>query len=190
MFTAQAEKSSINDRVNMGFRRNLTRPPVKGSPMSCGIILAAALLLSDPSVAEAAALPAVAADAPVSVAHEPLFADLVARSGSLKAIVDGWVASGEADADGFLSGAAFAGFKTQAADLAARDLQGHLVLKERGTDNDLKCILRGISEDMPRKVAAVETAPNAAERKVALEELAYLLNDNVEVITSPPHPAA
>lgn len=190
MFTAQAEKSSINDRVNMGFRRNLTRPPVKGSPMSCGIILAAALLLSDPSVAEAAALPAVAADAPVSVAHEPLFADLVARSGSLKAIVDGWVASGEADADGFLSGAAFAGFKSQAADLAARDLQGHLVLKERGTDNDLKCILRGISEDMPRKVAAVEAAPNAAERKVALEELAYLLNDNVEVITSPPHPAA
>ncbi|MNQ52858.1 hypothetical protein D3C85_668870 [compost metagenome] len=158
--------------------------------MSCGIILAAALLLSDPAVAEAAALPPVAADAPVSVAHEPLFADLVARSGSLKAIVDGWVASGEADADGFLSGAAFAGFKTQAADLAARDLQGHLVLKERGTDNDLKCILRGISEDMPRKVAAVETAPNAAERKVALEELAYLLNDNVEVITSPPHPAA
>jgi hypothetical protein len=157
--------------------------------MSCGIILAAALLLSDPSVAEAAALPAVAADAPVSVAHEPLFADLVARSGSLKAIVDGWVASGEADADGFLGGAAFAGFKTQAADLAARDLQGHLVLKERGTDNDLKCILRGISEDMPRKVAAVETATDAAERKVALEELAYLLNDNVEVITSPPKPA-
>jgi len=157
--------------------------------MSCGIILAAALLLSDPSVAEAAALPTVAADAPVSVAHEPLFADLVARSGSLKAIVDGWVASGEADADGFLGGAAFAGFKTQAADLAARDLQGHLVLKERGTDNDLKCILRGISEDMPRKVAAVETATDAAERKVALEELAYLLNDNVEVITSPPKPA-
>ena len=157
--------------------------------MSCGIILAAALLLSDPSVAEAAALPAVAADAPVSVAHEPLFAELVARSGSLKAIVDGWVASGEADADGFLGGAAFAGFKTQAADLAARDLQGHLVLKERGTDNDLKCILRGISEDMPRKVAAVETATDAAERKVALEELAYLLNDNVEVITSPPKPA-
>ncbi|MNN97976.1 hypothetical protein D3C81_2172510 [compost metagenome] len=63
------------------------------------------------------------------------------------------------------------------------------MLKERGTDNDLKCILRGISEDIPRKVAAFEAAPNAAERKVALEELAYLLNDNVEVITSPPKPA-
>ena len=174
----------------MGFHVGfLTRPPVKGCPMSCGIILAAVLMLSDPSVAEAAAVAPVAADAPVSVAHEPLFADLVTRSGSLKVIVDGWIASGEADAEGFLTGAAFTGFKTQAADLAARDLQGHLVLKERGTDNDLKCILRGISEDMPKKVAAVEAAPNAAERKVALEELAYLLNDNVEVITAPPKPA-
>lgn len=158
--------------------------------MSCGLALAAALMLSDPSVAAAAAQPPVAADAPVSVAHEPLFADLVTRSGALKTIVDGWIASGAADGEGFTAGPAFAGFKTQATDLAARDLQGHLVLKERGTDNDLKCILRGISEDMPKKVAAVEAAPNAAERKVTLEELAYLLNDNVEVITSPPRPAA
>ncbi len=157
--------------------------------MSCGLILAAVLMLSDPSVAEAAAQPPVAADAPVSVAHEPLFADLVTRSGSLKAIVDGWIASGEADGQGFFGGAAFTGFKAQTVELAERDMQGHLVLKERGTDNDLKCILRGISEDMPKKVAAVETAPNAAERKAALEELAYLLNDNVEVITSPPRPA-
>ncbi|MFE9085290.1 hypothetical protein ACQKKG_12615 [Brevundimonas sp. NPDC003935] len=159
-------------------------------PMSCGLILAAVLMLSDPSVAEAAAQPPVAADAPVSVAHEPLFADLVTRSGSLKAIVDGWIASGEADGQGFFAGAAFTGFKAQTVELAERDMQGHLVLKDRGTDNDLKCILRGISEDMPKKVAALEAAPNPAERKVALEELAYLLNDNVEVITSPPRPAA
>ncbi|MFK4262834.1 hypothetical protein ACI2K1_13650 [Brevundimonas sp. NPDC003966] len=158
--------------------------------MSCGLILAAVLMLSDPSVAEAAAQPPVAADAPVSVAHEPLFADLVTRSGSLKAIVDGWIASGEADGQGFFAGAAFTGFKAQTVELAERDMQGHLVLKDRGTDNDLKCILRGISEDMPKKVAALEAAPNPAERKVALEELAYLLNDNVEVITSPPRPAA
>ncbi|WP_292084956.1 MULTISPECIES: hypothetical protein [unclassified Brevundimonas] len=157
--------------------------------MSCGLILAAVLMLSDPSVAEAAAQPPVAADAPVSVAHEPLFADLVTRSGSLKAIVDGWIASGEADGQGFFAGAAFTGFKAQTVELAERDMQGHLVLKDRGTDNDLKCILRGISEDMPKKVAALEAAPNPAERKVALEELAYLLNDNVEVITSPPRPA-
>ena len=156
--------------------------------MSCGLALAAALLLSNPAVAEAAAQPSVAADAPVSVAHEPLFADLVQRSGALKAVVDGWIASGEADKAGFFTGAAFGAFKAQATDLAQRDLQGHLILKERGTDNDLKCILRGISEDIPVKVAALEAAPDAAERKAALDELSYLLNDNVEVITSPPQP--
>jgi len=142
-------------------------------------------MLADPAVAEAAA-PA----APVSVAQEPLFADLVARSGALKSIVDGWMASGEADRSGFFTGAAWAAFKGQAADLAQRDMQGHLILKERGTDNDLKCILRGISEDIPVKVAALESASDAAARKLALDELSYLLNDNVEVITSPSQPEA
>lgn len=158
--------------------------------MSCALALAVALTLADPAVAEAAAPPPADPAAPVSVAREPLFADLVARSGALKAVVDGWIASGEADQAGFFSGAAYAAFKSEAADLAQRDLQGHLALKARGVDNDLKCILRGIAEDIPVKVAALEAAPDAAERKLALDELAYLLNDNVEVITSPPRPAA
>jgi hypothetical protein len=72
--------------------------------------------------------------------------------------------------------------------LADRDMQGHLVLAERGVDGDLKCILRGISEDIPVRIAAVEAAATPAERRVALDELAYLLNDNVEVITAPPQP--
>ncbi|WP_303719503.1 hypothetical protein [Brevundimonas naejangsanensis] len=158
--------------------------------MSCGIALAVALMLVDPAVAEAAALPPMAPSAPVSVAQEPLFADLVARSGALKSIVDGWMASGEADRSGFFTGAAYAAFKSQATELAQRDMQGHLILKERGTDNDLKCILRGISEDIPLKVAALEAAADAPARKLALDELSYLLNDNVEVITSPPQPEA
>lgn len=158
--------------------------------MSCGIALAVALMLVDPAVAEAAALPPVAPSAPVSVAQEPLFADLVARSGALKSIVDGWMASGEADNSGFFTGAAWAAFKGQATELAQRDMQGHLILKERGTDNDLKCILRGISEDIPLKVAALEGAADAPARKLALDELSYLLNDNIEVITSPPQPEA
>lgn len=158
--------------------------------MSCGIALAVALMLVDPAVAEAAALPPVAPSAPVSVAQEPLFADLVARSGALKSIVDGWMASGEADRSGFFTGAAYAAFKTEATELAQRDMQGHLILKERGTDNDLKCILRGISEDIPLKVAALEAAADAPARKLALDELSYLLNDNIEVITSPPQPEA
>lgn len=150
--------------------------------MSCGVALAVSLLLSDPNVAMAAAQPPAAAEAPVSVAGEPLFADIVARSGALKGVVQGWIEAGAVDASDF------AGFRTRAAELAALDMQGHVILKDRGTDGDLKCILRGISEDIPVKIAALEAAATPAERRVALDELAYLLNDNVEVITAPPQP--
>jgi hypothetical protein len=112
----------------------------------------------------------------------------VARSGALKGVVQGWIDAGLMNQPTSLTGAVFTGFKAQAAELAASDMQGHLILKERGTDGDLKCILRGISEDMPKKVAAVEAAATPAERRVAMDELAYLLNDNVEVITAPPQP--
>ena len=156
--------------------------------MSCGIALSIALMASNPAVAEAAEQPPAAPGAPVSVAGEPLFADIIARSASLKAMVDGWAASKAADTDGFFAAPAFTGFKVQAEELAALDMQGHLVLKERGTDGDLKCILRGIAEDMPKKVEAVQAATTPAERAVALSELSYLLNDNVEVITAPPQP--
>ena len=156
--------------------------------MSCGVALTISLLLSDPNVAIAAAQPPAAATAPVSVAGEPLFADIVVRSGLLRGEVQGWLAAGAADQAGFFSGDAFGGFKSRATELAALDMQGHLVLKERGVDGDLKCILRGISEDIPVKVAAVEGATTPAERRMALDELAYLLNDNVEVITAPPQP--
>lgn len=149
--------------------------------MSCGIALAAVLLLSDPNVALAAAEPAAVAGAPVSIAAEPLFADIVSRAGALKTVVEGW--NGVLPAD-------FSAFRTQAQELAALDMQGHLILKERGTDGDLKCILRGISEDIPLKLTAVETASDAAARAMALSELSYLLNDNVEVITTPPYPDA
>ncbi len=149
--------------------------------MSCGIAIAAALLLSDPNVALAAAEPAAVAGAPITIADEPLFADIVSRAGALKTVVDGWNGSLPAD---------FAAFRSRAEQLAALDMQGHLILKERGADGDLKCILRGISEDIPLKLTAVETATDAAARATALSELSYLLNDNVEVITTPPQPEA
>ena len=158
--------------------------------MSCGVALAVSLLLSDPQVAMAAALPTPPADAPVSVAGEPLFADIVARSGGLRGEVRQWLADETGDQADFFTGAVFGQFKSRAAELAALDMQGHLILKERGTDGDLKCILRGISEDIPVKVSAVEAAATPAERRNALDELAYLLNDNVEVITAPPQPEA
>ena len=156
--------------------------------MSCGLALTIALSLSNPAVALAAEQPAAVPGAPVSVAGEPLFADIIARSTRLKTMVDGWAAAKAADDAAFFTSQAFTGFKAQADELAALDMQGHLILKERGTDGDLKCILRGISEDMPKKVAAVQAAANPAERATALSELSYLLNDNVEVITAPPKP--
>jgi len=158
--------------------------------MSCGVALAVSLLLSDPNVAISAAQPPAGADAPVSVAGEPLFADIVARSGLLRGEVQGWMAAGAAERADFFAGPGFTGFKARATELAALDMQGHLVLKERGVDGDLKCILRGIAEDIPVKLGAVEAAASPAERRVALDELHYLLNDNVEVITAPPQPPA
>lgn len=151
--------------------------------MSCSLAVAAALLLADAQVAASAAVPAVAQGAPVSVAAEPLFADIVARSVTLKAVVDDWIAADSYSAE------AFAAFRPDAEALAERDMQGHLVLKQRGVDGDLKCILRGLSEDLPKRLDAIAAAPSAAERRVALSELAYLLDDNAAVITSPPQPA-
>ena len=150
--------------------------------MTCGIALAAALLLSDPSVALAAAEPAAIAGAPVSVASEPLFADIVARASALKALSQAFTP------DSIPAG--WSDFRARATELAALDMQGHLILAERGTDGDLKCILRGIAEDIPVKLDAIETAASPEARALALSELTYLLNDNVEVITAPPQPSA
>ena len=156
--------------------------------MSCGVALAVSLLLSDPNIAMAAALPPPAADAPVSVAGEPLFSDIIMRAGALRSVVRQWSANLESTPDWYMGPTELERFTVETTNLAALDMQGHLILKERGTDGDLKCILRGISEDLPLKVAAVAAAATPAERRVALEELHYLLNDNVEVITAPPQP--
>ncbi|KPF80264.1 hypothetical protein IP78_07370 [Brevundimonas sp. AAP58] len=158
--------------------------------MTCGIVLAAALLLSDPNVALAAVEPAAVGGAPVSIASEPLFADIVAQSSALRNIVSRQIETGSAARDDFGDSEQFALVRRGATSLAALNMQGHLILAERGTDGDLRCILRGIAEDIPVKLDAVEQASSPEARALALSELAYLLNDNVEVITAPPQPEA
>jgi hypothetical protein len=69
-------------------------------------------------------------------------------------------------------------------------MKGHVTLKERGAVDDLKCILRGISQDLPGKLQAVADAKTVKDQDLALRDMVYLLNDNVEVITAPPQPAA
>ena len=82
----------------------------------------------------------------------------------------------------------FDAFKTDLAALSDLDMQGHVDLAKRGTDGDLKCILKGISQDLPRKLTEVEQATTTDARSAALQDMFYLLRDNVEVITSPPAP--
>lgn len=139
--------------------------------MPCDAVAFAAVLW----LASSAPAPAPVAVPPASVAQEPLFADIVRRAAALKAEVDGGAPE-------------MAGLKARIGELAALDMQGHVVLRERGTDGDLKCILKGIAEDLPVKLAAVEAAADARARKLAFDDLAYLLNDNVEVIQAPPAP--
>jgi len=84
----------------------------------------------------------------------------------------------------------FDAFSTRIGDLSALDMKGHVTLKERGAVDDLKCILRGISQDLPEKLTAVGAAKTIKDQDLALRDMVYLLNDNVEVITAPPQPAA
>ncbi len=116
------------------------------------------------------------------LAREPLYADIVREATRLRRETEAYRAGLKgsptlADPDGF---------SAEVAALSALDLQGHLDLAKRGTDGDLKCILKGISQDLPRKLAEVEQAKDAAAKDAALEEMVYLLRDNIEVITTPP----
>lgn len=139
--------------------------------MSCDAIAAAAFLW----LASSAPTPAPTQAPVVSVAQEPLFVDIVRRAAALKTEAN----AGAAD---------MAGFKTRIGELADLDMKGHITLRDRGGDGDLKCILKGISQDLPLKLAAIEGAADAHARKLALDDMVYLLNDNVEVIEAPPAP--
>ena len=129
---------------------------------------------------------------PQSVAGEPLFIDIVKRAKQLKAQTEAYRAqlakADPAGAAATLKG--FDGFSTRIGELSALDMKGHVALKERGAVDDLKCILRGISQDLPEKLSAVGAATTIKAQDLALRDMTYLLNDNVEVITAPPQPAA
>jgi hypothetical protein len=152
--------------------------------MSCDAAAALFLFFASTSPgASPAVAPAVTVAPPTSVATEPLFADIVVRAKGLEAEVKDYrakVAGGQA-----MDLAAFGG---KIAELSKLDMQGHLTLAERGTDGDLKCILRGISQDLTVKMNDLVAAATPTARDGALKEMGYLLRDNVEVILAPPAP--
>ena len=150
--------------------------------MSCdAVALSAFLWLASTGPTPAPQAP-VAIQAPVSVATEPLFADIIKRAGALR----GDIADFRKVSAGPLPG--FDAFSAKVSALSDLDMKGHLDLKARGTDGDLKCILRGISQDLPLKLKDVADAAPGKARDTALRDMDYLLRDNVEVITAPPAP--
>lgn len=164
--------------------------------MSCDAVAFSAMLWMasfNPGQAAGPA-PAVAQQpvVPQSVAGEPLFQDIVKRAKELKAQTEAYRKT-LAGADPTAAAKALKGFdafSTKIGDLSALDMKGHVTLKERGAVDDLKCILRGISQDLPEKLTAVGAAKTIKDQDMALRDMTYLLNDNVEVITAPPQPAA
>lgn len=154
--------------------------------MSCDVAMSAAILLAsfNPGAAPPRPPLLLVSTAPAAVnplAREPLYADIVRRAGLLKSEVEDYRKGAGA---GVLP--RFDRFKADVATLSALDMKGHLDLAARGTDGDLKCILKGISQDLPKKLADVEAASAPDARDAALKEMFYLLRDNVEVITTPP----
>ncbi|MFT4076779.1 MAG: hypothetical protein QM647_14740 [Asticcacaulis sp.] len=141
--------------------------------------LAVALSLFLASGASAAE-PVVAPEPRSAISQESFFAGLVSEAERLKRETDGFTPA--------LSLLSKHRFKTYAKDiraLSAGDLQGHMTLKARGTDSDLKCILTGVSRDLPIKLSAIEAAKSDADLKTALTNMSELLSDNIDVIVTP-----
>jgi hypothetical protein len=158
--------------------------------MSCDVAAAAFLFLA--SAGPGPATPVLRIDAPAAaispLAREPLFADIIKRAAMLKADTESYRKQTSAASGAPLILPRFDDFQTRIAALSDLDMQGHLDLAKRGTDGDLKCILRGISQDLPKKLADLTAAKTAPDQDQALRDMSYLLNDNVEVITAPPAP--
>ena len=163
--------------------------------MSCDAVAFSAMLLLASFSPDAQADPAPAVvqqgQAPASVAGEPLFIDIVGRARKLKAQTEAYRAALPKDPAAVAQALkGWDAFGVKIGELSDLDMKGHVTLKERGAVDDLKCILRGISQDLPEKLKAVAQAKTVKDQDLALRDMVYLLNDNVEVITAPPQPAA
>lgn len=153
--------------------------------MSCdvaaaGLVFLASLAPASGGSASASAYPQNVASAS-DLKREPLFRRIVAEARALTKEVQRL--QGETDGRFDLRR-----LDQETPHLAADDLEAHLLLAKRGTDGDLKCILKGISQDLPLKLVALDQAKTAPARAAALQDLGYLLRDNVEVILAPPAP--
>ncbi len=158
--------------------------------MSCDVAAAAFLFLASTGPGAPPPTMMAALEAPKPVASEPLFIDIVQRAGRLRGEVQHYRTPALKASAAALPLPGVDKFKSDLAELAALDMQGHVELAKTGQDGDLKCILKGISQDLPLKLQAMMAAPTGAAEDNALRDMFYLLRDNVEVITTPPKAGA
>ena len=151
--------------------------------MNCSLAIATVLITAPAAEVQT---PFGAGVSVSSTATSAQFDEVIAQARGLKATVDRWIAQQDYRASGFVGGDDFTRFGAEIGRLAELNMAHHHRLRAAGTDGDLTCILRGIGEDLPKKLEAIQTAPDDDERGLALTEMAYLLNDNVEVILAPP----
>jgi hypothetical protein len=114
------------------------------------------------------------------IASEPLYADIVNRAQKLRTKS---LTLGKSSRLRLLTSAKFKTFGQNIEDLSSLNLKAHLDMKARGTDTDLKCVLMGVSRDLPKKLNDIKTSKTDADLKVNFERLSDLLRDNIEVIT-------
>lgn len=142
------------------------------------VLLAASLLAAPAAMAADAQIP----DAQNPIAKQPLYADIVRRAVKLKARTDRFAAK---PAPSLRQDRAFTTYGDDIQALAKLDLQAHYDLIRRGTDRDLKCILMGVSRDLPIKLDAIKAAKSDADLKTAFQNMSDLLSDNAGLITAP-----
>jgi len=134
-------------------------------------------------IALGVALPASASDnttPPNPLSREPLYAGLVRSAEQLKTQTTAFTPS-----VALLSEPSFQTYLQKVQALSDGDMKGHLDLKARGTDRDLKCILMGVSLDLGNKIKDVEAAKTDSDMATALGNMEALLSDNVDVIVTP-----
>lgn len=161
---------------------NVPHARFASAPM-CAVILVAALYGAAPVAASERAPSPPATQSPATqspLASEPFYAGIVTRARSLHSETEAFVAD-----PSVMTGERLSNYERNVRALAAANMQGHEDLKARGTDNDLKCILKGVSLDLTIKIDALMAANTTEAKLTALDDMAYLLSDNIDVIVTP-----
>jgi hypothetical protein len=157
--------------------------------MSCDVAVAAFLMFASTSPGTTPGMAPATAVSPEVVLQQPLYRNIVRQAAALRGDVDAYrKTTAAASAPAPLPG--FDAFGLKVGQLSTLDEQGHVELlagNYTGDLGDLKCILHGISQDLKVKLTAVTAAKTGHDEDLALRDMRYLLNDNVEVIDPPKH---